>query len=254
MNRLFRLTFCTSAFLLILGLQTSTTLAQGTAFTYQGRLRDAANPANGSYDFRFRLAADVLANNYVGGNIFSNAVPISNGLFALTLDFGGVFSGSNYWLEIAVRTNGAGAYTTLAPLQPITPAPYAIYAESASNVSGVIPNGGLSGSYGSPVAFNNSGNSFHGSFFGNGSSLSNVNAQTLGGLAAGNFWQLGGNNISGGQFLGSTNNQPVEVWANGQRGWRVEPDLRPGGQAANLIGGFLGNRIQQPGSGGDVIA
>ena len=30
-------------------------LAQGTAFTYQGRLNDAAGPANGNYDMQFKL-------------------------------------------------------------------------------------------------------------------------------------------------------------------------------------------------------
>ena len=29
--------------------------AQGTAFTYQGRLNDGANPANGTYDIRAGL-------------------------------------------------------------------------------------------------------------------------------------------------------------------------------------------------------
>jgi hypothetical protein len=32
-----------------------TSAAQGTAFTYQGRLFDAGNPANGKYDLRFNL-------------------------------------------------------------------------------------------------------------------------------------------------------------------------------------------------------
>src|SRR5688500_10028549 len=35
-----------------------TTYAQGTAFTYQGRLQNNGTPANGAYDFRFKLAAD----------------------------------------------------------------------------------------------------------------------------------------------------------------------------------------------------
>ena len=34
--------------------------AQGTAFTYQGRLNDGANPANGDYDLRFAIY-DALA-------------------------------------------------------------------------------------------------------------------------------------------------------------------------------------------------
>src|SRR5436305_3176677 len=83
------------------------TWAQGTAFTYQGRLNDTASAANGNYDFRFRLASDALANNYIGGNVFTNGVRVSSGLFTVTLDFGvGIFTGSNLWLEVDVRTNG----------------------------------------------------------------------------------------------------------------------------------------------------
>src|ERR1051325_4856455 len=98
-------------FVTIASLTPALLFAQGTAFTYQGRLNDGANPANGVYDFRFRLASDPLANNYVGGSFLTNAVPASNGLFTATLDFGGgIFNGSNYWLEIDVRTNGGAAY------------------------------------------------------------------------------------------------------------------------------------------------
>ena len=37
--------------------QLSIAFAQGRAFSYQGRLNVADCPANGSYDFRFRLDA-----------------------------------------------------------------------------------------------------------------------------------------------------------------------------------------------------
>jgi len=47
-----------------------------------------------------------------------------------------VFNGSNYWLEIAVRTNSGGAYTTLAPLQPITPTRLLDTREQATNTTG----------------------------------------------------------------------------------------------------------------------
>src|SRR4051812_2887797 len=83
------------------------TFAQGTAFTYQGRLNTAGSPANGTYDFRFRLASDPLANYYVGSAFLTNGVPVANGLFTTTIDFGvGTFNGANYWLEVDVRTNG----------------------------------------------------------------------------------------------------------------------------------------------------
>jgi hypothetical protein len=46
----------------------STAHAQGTAFTYQGRLNLTASntPATGNYDFRFKLFADALGNVPVG--------------------------------------------------------------------------------------------------------------------------------------------------------------------------------------------
>ena len=34
--------------------------AQGSAFNFQGRLNDGANPANGAYDLQFRLESRAL--------------------------------------------------------------------------------------------------------------------------------------------------------------------------------------------------
>ena len=74
--------------------------AQGTVFTYQGRLNDNNAPANGRYDFRLRLASDPQGNVLVAGPLLTNSVPVSGGLFTFTVDFGpGVFTGSNYWLQ-----------------------------------------------------------------------------------------------------------------------------------------------------------
>jgi len=117
--------------------QLSTLHAQGTAFTYQGRLNNGTNPATGLYDFRFRLAADSLGNTYVGSSVLTNAVGVTNGLFTVAIDFGANFPGANRWLEVDVRTNGAASYTTLNPLQALTPTPYAIYAEGAGVSSSV---------------------------------------------------------------------------------------------------------------------
>jgi hypothetical protein len=113
---------------------TQSVQAQGTAFNYQGLLSSAANPANGIYDFRFRLASDPLGNNFIGGPFLTNGIVVTNGLFLTAVDFGtGIYNGSNYWLEVDVRTNGAGAYTELSPLQAFTPTPYAVFAENAGN-------------------------------------------------------------------------------------------------------------------------
>lgn len=112
-------------------------LAQATAFTYQGRLLDRNEPANGGYDLRFTLAATPTNGNYIGNPLEMAPIPVSNGLFTVTLDFGeGVFNGASRWLEIGVRTNGSsGAYTTLNPRQALMAAPHAIFANTASNAA-----------------------------------------------------------------------------------------------------------------------
>jgi hypothetical protein len=228
-----------------LDLHFSNVFAQGTAFTYQGRLNANGAVAGGLYDFRFRLDADP-AGNTILNTMFTNAIGVTNGLFTTTIDFGpGWFAGSNYWLEVDVRTNTAANYTTLTPFQSLTPTPYAVFANTASNVSGTVsaaqltgavPAASLAGTYGNAIVLSNANNSFAG----NGASVLNVNAAALNGLSAASFWQLGGNNVAGGQFLGSTNNQPVELWANGSRAFRLEPNS---GGAPNVIGGSPVNYV-----------
>ena len=108
--------------------------AQGTAFTYQGQLNDNGAPANGSYDLKFSLFDAAAAGTLVAGPLTNSATAVSSGLFTVTLDFGaGVFPGADRWLEIGVRTNGGGVFTTLSPRQEITAVPYAI---TAGNLTG----------------------------------------------------------------------------------------------------------------------
>jgi len=109
--------------------------AQGTAFTYQGRLNSGSAPAAGIYDLRFAVYDSLNAGTQQGGLLTNSATAVSNGLFTVTLDFGNQFPGANRWLEIGVRTNGSGAFTTLAPRQPLTPTPYAV---TAANFSGTL--------------------------------------------------------------------------------------------------------------------
>jgi len=113
-------------------------LAQGTAFTYQGRLVDGGQPANGNYDLQFALMDAPSGGSQIGATLTNAPVTVSNGLFAVLLDFGnGTFSGSARWLEIGVRTNGSsGSYTLLSPRQAITATPYAILANTAA---GLVP-------------------------------------------------------------------------------------------------------------------
>jgi hypothetical protein len=243
--------------------QLSTVLAQGTAFTYQGRLNDGGTPAHGIYDLRFKLFEDSFGNTQAGSTVLTNGISVNSGLFTVTIDFGsGIFNGSNYWLEVSVRTNGAGGYTSLTPLQAVTPAPYAVFASTASNLSGtvsaaqlsgVVSSVNFSGTYGNAVTLSNAGNSFSGSFAGDGANITNVNAAALNGLGAGNFWQTSGNsgaNPTNGAFIGTADSLPLEFKVNGTRVWRLEPLAN---SAPNVLGGSTSNRIEQPGSQGNVI-
>ncbi len=160
----------------------------GPAFTYQGKLADGGNPAQGIYDLRFALYDALAGGTQVGSSLTNAATSVTNGYFTVTLDFGAVFAGNARWLEIGVRTNGSGAFATLAPRQPLTPSPYALYAPSAgaaatattassansvaaANVTGAL---GLAQLPAAVVTNNQSGVTFTGTFTGNGAGLTNI--------------------------------------------------------------------------------
>lgn len=238
----------------------SSSFAQGTAFTYQGRLDVNGTPASGLYDFRFKLYFDPLGNTQVGESYGTNAIPANNGLFMVPIDFGpGTYTGSNFWLEVDVKTNNAGNYNVLSPLQPIKPTPYAVFATTASNLSGTLsagqiegalPAGNISGTYSNAVALNNAANSITGRFTGDGANVTNVNAATLNGVTAVGFWQTGGNNLANGQILGSTNNQSLAIYVGGQQELLITTNPA---DSANLVGGSPANMVDS-GVEGSVIA
>jgi len=104
----------------------------------------------------FTLHGDASVSNVVAAPIISSAVGVTNGVFIVTLDFGaGAFNGDARWLEILVCTNG-GSFTMLAPRQPLTPTPYAIMANTASNLLGTLPAAQLSGTVANGQLANNS--------------------------------------------------------------------------------------------------
>jgi len=122
--------------------------ALGSAFAYQGQLLDGETPVDGACDFVFGLWSAAAGGLQIGSGQAVDNAPVTNGLFAVTLNAGGeftasAFDGSPRWLEIAARCPaGSGAYTTLAPRQALQPSPYALYS-STSPWSGLsnIPEG-----------------------------------------------------------------------------------------------------------------
>lgn len=142
--------------------------AQGSMFTYQGRLDALGVPANGLFDFFVSLHDAPVDGATIGSALTVSDVRITNGLFSVALNFGvNTFDGQARWLNLSVRTNGTVNFIPLSPRQLVTPAPYAIHAGSASVASG------LTGSVTVPGTI-----TAHG-FVGNGAGLTNLATGSL---------------------------------------------------------------------------
>lgn len=177
----------------------------GSYFSYQGELTDAGHPADGTYDFRFRLYDEADGGAERGPIAMVEDVGVSNGRFTVNVDFTddpNVFNGEGRWLEISVRPgdiSGPGDFTPLNPRQELTAGPYAQFAKYAG---GIIPGG--------PGASTNA-------------------------------WKLTGNSgtTPGTNFVGTKDNKALEFKVNSKRVLRIEPV----GFSPNIIAGSYGNWI-----------
>jgi trimeric autotransporter adhesin len=118
---------------------------QGTAFTYQGALRQDGSAVNGTVDMVFDLFDAATAGNAVGPTLAftaanGNAVIVDDGVFTVTLDFGvtafNVPVSDQRFLRVTV--NG----TALAPRTPVQNAPYALQART-SELAYTVSNGSI---------------------------------------------------------------------------------------------------------------
>ncbi len=213
--------------------------ALGNGFSYQGRLTDGGNPANGNYDLRFVLYDSDVGGAQVGNTITLTNVPVANGLFTVTLDFGSVvtataaaaptgspsptataattnvWDGNNRWIEIAVRTAGGSSFTVLNPRQPVSPAPYALYAKAAGGFALPYTASGSTGATagavditqtgaGIAVAGRNTGSTNPAVYGVNGGTGAGVQGEntTAGGIGVAGFGTVAG--ATGGKFAGTT--------------------------------------------------
>ena len=125
-------------FLLIMGFLMASCAAfakaQGTPFTYQGKLTENASAANGSYQMQFALYDAAAGGSQIGGSAQFTAVQVTNGIFTVNLDFGAnAFPGASRFLEISVYSGATNSFVALNPRQPVTSAPYAIRSRSSTN-------------------------------------------------------------------------------------------------------------------------
>jgi hypothetical protein len=162
-------------------------------------------------------------------------VPVTNGLFTVVLGntaitnmtsiSASLFTQPNLQLQIWFN-DGTHGFADLNPPQTLTPTPYAAYAAtiSAINIVGTIPAANL------PASVITNGYS--------------------------GYWNTNGNagaNPANGAFLGTTDNQPLEMRVNGSRALRLEPG--PSGYGApNVIGGapynFVSSGVESATIGG----
>lgn len=114
---------------------------QGTAFTYQGELRQAGVPVNGNTDMTFALFDAAVGGNQVGPTLSftaagGNAIPVANGVFAVDLDFGALAFNGAASSERYLRATIGGV--TLSPRTQIQSAPYALQARAAEAAYSLI--------------------------------------------------------------------------------------------------------------------
>ena len=266
--------------LMLLSTQAS---ALSNAFTYQGSLSDAGNPANGSYDLQFQLQTSAGAN--VGAPLLRNDVVVTGGVFSVELDFAAAITSADFQLQISVRPGAAtGSYTQLSPATAIRPAPQAQVAGLATEALTVSP-----GAIGTTQINSTQVQRRIASGCAAGNSIRLVNADGTVSCEAGipgptgaqgpvgptgptgmtgpagppgpagsaDAWGRGGNagTNEASNFLGTTDDRDLTVKVNGRRALWIDstgvnpPNLIAGSDANSGSAGFFGRTIAGGGSG-----
>lgn len=128
--------------------ETLTPETQNTeSMTYQGRLMNAGVPANGTYDFQFKVTS---SDGTVLQTVEALGVPVNNGIFTARFSVNvSIFAGAigPTFMSVGVRQLPTEPYTPLAPSQPISATPLAFkshYATQAGNAANADMLGGIS--------------------------------------------------------------------------------------------------------------
>jgi hypothetical protein len=200
----------------------------GQSFTYQGQLKDSGGtPINGVWDFQFGLfdAASGGGQHADGGQCSGEQRAVHGPVR---------FWADGLWRQRPLAWGGcpagSGSFTALNPRQALTAAPYALYA--------------LRGPYSAGTGLSLSNNQFSLAptyQLPQGCSQGQVVQWGSNGWVCENAWFWGGNagTTAGTHFLGTTDNQALELKVNGQRALRLEPTLA----SPNVVGGSGGNRV-----------
>ncbi len=130
-----------SLLILCIGLAGSHARAQVvTSFSYQGSFNDGGVPANGQFDFMFKLYQFNQGGTQIGADFLRNDVPVTNGIFSTIISFGTTpfTSMTGLYIEVWVRPGAStGAYTALAPRIALQTTPYSLKSFDTQLLNGV---------------------------------------------------------------------------------------------------------------------
>ena len=196
---------------------------QGAVTTYDGNII-----ANGDYTIRFSLwnmeIGGVEAENLKWSEI-QTAVKIMKGQFSVEL--GKITSfpedlfkeNEKLWVEVAIDIDGSG-FKVIGERESLSATPYAFVSDES-----------YSADYATKAGFAEEARSLEGY------SLKDILASKEADL----YWNLLGNagTTPGTNFLGTTDNQALEIKVNNKRSIRIEPTTK----ASNIIGGHIVNTV-----------
>ncbi len=96
-------------------------------FTYQGRLQLNGQPATGNFNMTFSLFDAQTSGTQVGSTITITGIAVTDGGFAVNLNYPGAFTGSQLWLDITVNGQPLGSR------QAVTATPVAQFAMNGAS-------------------------------------------------------------------------------------------------------------------------
>ncbi|MFA6043913.1 MAG: hypothetical protein WC718_02915 [Phycisphaerales bacterium] len=113
-----------------MALSASMAFAQSsTSFTYQGQLKDAGSAIDGAVDVRFTPYATQTGGSPLTTPATQANVPVANGLFATTVDFGAAPFTTNraVWVQIEVASPaGSDQFRAINGRQRLSPTPFSL--------------------------------------------------------------------------------------------------------------------------------
>jgi hypothetical protein len=212
----------------VCGSTDSATAQVPQTMSYQGVLTDGAGSPvpDGSYDIAFSLYTVVSGGTAIWTE--TQSVQVTGGIFSVILGSQApltVAFDQPYWLGVSV--DGGQEFS---PRRELTAAAYSLNARSLASGQAVTSLNTLTDDVtlagGDNVTITTSNDSIIVSSSGGGASLD---------------WSLTGNagTTPGTHFLGTTDNQALEIHVNGARAIRFEPDAT----SPNIVGGSAGNGI-----------